>query len=79
MNRRELQDAMDKQILQTLAKGDIHWTDLCRKVLGTHASHATPSRFQSRMKYLLKKRHVARVARGIYEITDSGKRYLESL
>lgn len=79
MNRREMQDAMDKLILQTLNKGSIHWSDLCRKALGTHQTCATPSRFQSRMKYLLKKKHMERVMKGVYQITDTGKSYLESL
>ena len=70
---------MDKLILETLVKDEIHWSDLCRKVLGTHQPYATPSRFQSRMKYLLGRKHIERVVKGVYEITDSGKRYLESL
>ena len=79
MNGREMQDAMDKLILQTLNKGNIHWSDLCRKVLGNHQPCATPSRFQSRMKYLLNKKHIERVTKGVYQITDTGKSYLESL
>jgi predicted transcriptional regulator len=79
MNRREMQDAMDKLILETLNKGEIHWSDLCRKVLGAHQPCATLSRFRSRMGYLLKKGHMERVAKGVYQITESGKRYLESL
>ena len=79
MNRRELQDAADKLILQNLSKGEIHWTDLCRRVLGTRQPCATPSRFQSRMRYLLRKKHVERVMKGVYQITESGKSYLESL
>lgn len=77
--RREQQDAMDKLILQMLSKGNIHWSDLCRKVLGTHQSYATPSRFNSRMRYLVKKGHIEKVLKGVYQITGSGKRYLESL
>jgi len=79
MNRREMQDAMDKLILETLTKGEIHWSDLCRKVLGTHRPYATPSRFQSRTKYLLGRQHIEKVAKGLYQITDNGKRYLTSL
>jgi len=70
---------MDKLILETLVKGKIHWSDLCRRVLGTHQPYATPSRFQSRMKYLLARKHIERVVKGVYQIADSGKRYLESL
>ncbi|MFQ6094705.1 MAG: hypothetical protein ACE5NN_01040 [Candidatus Bathyarchaeia archaeon] len=79
MSRRQMQDAMDKLILEMLSRGVMHWSDLCRKVLGTHQPYATLSRFQNRIDYLLERGHIERVSRGIYRIKDSGRRYLESL
>lgn len=77
--RREQQDAVDKLILEMLAKGHIHWTDLEKKVLATYVPFATHGRFRGRMKYLLKTGHIVRIERGIYEITEKGMKYMISL
>lgn len=75
--RREEQDLMDKLILSMLKKGHVHWTDLEKKVLTTCHSFATRTRFDNRLRYLLKKGYVERVSRGIYRITETGEKYME--
>jgi len=79
LTRREQQDLVDKIILEILAKKEtIRWTTLEKKVLG--ASEACSShRFRLRIKYLLKKRLVERVDKGVYKITSAGRKYLEVL
>ena len=75
--RREEQDHMDKIILSMLKKGHVHWTELEKKVLTTCHSFATRTRFDNRLRYLLKKGYIERVSRGIYRITESGEKYME--
>ena len=75
--RREEQDLMDKIILKTLKKGRVRWTDLEKKVLATCHPSATRTRFDNRLRYLLKKGYVERVSRGIYRVTESGEKYME--
>ena len=80
LSRREQQDLMDKAILQTLTRTQtIRWTELEKKILGTRHLFATSQRFRSRMKYLLNKKFIKRVERGVYKITESGIKYLETL
>jgi len=75
--RREEQDLMDRIILSMLKKGHVHWTDLEKKVLATCHPSATRSRFDNRVRYLLKKGYIERVSRGIYRVTESGEKYME--
>jgi Mn-dependent DtxR family transcriptional regulator len=75
--RREEQDMMDKIILKTLKKGRVRWTDLEKKVLATCHPSATRTRFDNRLRYLLKKGYIERVSRGVYQITESGEKYME--
>ena len=75
--RREEQDIMDKIILETLKKGRVRWTDLEKKVLATCHPSATRTRFDNRLRYLLKKGYIERVSRGTYQITENGEKYME--
>jgi len=75
--RREEQDIMDRIILETLKKGCVRWTDLEKKVLATCHPSATRTRFDNRLRYLLKKGYVERVRRGTYQITENGEKYME--
>jgi len=75
--RREEQDMMDKIILKTLKRGKVHWTDMEKKVLATCHPSATRTRFDNRLRYLLKKGYIERVSRGIYQVTESGEKYME--
>jgi len=68
---------MDKIVLTMLKKGHVHWTDLEKKVLTTCYPSATRTRFDNRIRYLLKKMYIERVSRGIYKITESGEKYME--
>jgi Mn-dependent DtxR family transcriptional regulator len=75
--RREEQDAMDKIILETLKRGRVRWTDLEKKVLATCHPSATRTRFDNRLRYLLKKGYIERIRRGTYRITENGEKYME--
>ncbi|PVX24526.1 MAG: hypothetical protein CW691_07360 [Candidatus Bathyarchaeum sp.] len=75
--RREEQDMMDKVILGALRRGDVRWTALEKRVLTTCHSLATRTRFDNRLRYLLKKEYVERVCRGVYSITEKGEKYRE--
>jgi len=75
--RREEQDMMDKVILAALKSGDVRWTVLEKKVLTTCHSLATRTRFDNRLRYLLKKEYIERVSRGIYRITEKGTKYMD--
>lgn len=81
LTRREQQDLMDKTILALLARSveGVHWTDLEKKALGTCVRYATSSRFRSRMRYLLGKNFIAKIRKGVYQITEAGRKYLETL
>ena len=70
--RREEQDMLDKAILSALKRGDINWTALEKKVLTSCHSLATRTRFDNRLRYLLKKEYIERVSRGVYRITEKG-------
>ena len=74
--RREEQDLMDKVILAALKKGDVRWTALEKKVLTTCHRLATRTRFDNRLRYLLKKEYIERVSRGVYRITENGEKYM---
>jgi hypothetical protein len=75
--RREEQDRMDKVILAALKRGDLRWTVLEKKVLTTCHSLATRTRFDNRLRYLLKKEYIMRVSRGIYRISEKGTTYMD--
>ncbi|NIU38671.1 hypothetical protein GWN65_01485 [Candidatus Bathyarchaeota archaeon] len=59
-----------------LSKGHVHYTDLEKKVTATCYSFATTNTFKRQLHYLLSNSYIARIARGIYEITPKGKKYL---
>ena len=75
--RREEQDLMDRVILGVFRRGDVRWTVLEKKVLVSCRSLATRTRFDNRLRYLLKKGYVERVSRGVYRVTEKGVRYRE--
>jgi len=80
LSRREMQDLMDRAILRILVKkGLTRWTKLEKTVLSAQLPFATSQRFRSRMKYLLTRKLIEKTQRGIYKITDSGMKYLETL
>jgi len=75
--RREEQDLMDKVILTALKRGHVRWTALEKKVLTTCHHLATRTRFDNRLRYLLKKEYIERVSRGVYMITEKETKYME--
>ena len=72
----EERDILRKTILELLAKGFVHYTDLEKKVCAMCHSFATTNTFKPQLAYLLKKGFVERVSRGIYHITERGRKYL---
>jgi hypothetical protein len=75
--RREEQDRMDKVILAALKRGDLRCTVLEKKVLTTCHSLATRTRFDNRLRYLLKKEYIMRVSRGVYRISEKETKYMD--
>ena len=69
-------DVLRRTILEILEKGSVHYTDLDKKVCATCHSFATTNTFKSQLHYLLNNDYIARIARGIYQITPKGKKYL---
>ena len=69
-------DVLRKTILEILAKGCVHYTDLDKKVCATCHSFATTNTFKSQLHYLLSNGYITRIARGIYETTPKGEKYL---
>ena len=74
---REEQDLMDRAILIALKRGHVRWTVLEKKVFTTCHSLATRTRFDNRLRYLLKKKYIERVSRGVYRITEKGIKYMD--
>ena len=75
LTRREQDDLLDKTILEMVSKGHIHWSDLMKRVMATCHDWSTPGRFNARIQYLLKKKYIERVSRGIYKLTINGEKY----
>jgi len=72
-------DVLRRTILEILAKGYVHYTDLDKKVCATCHSFATTNTFKSQLHYLLSNGYIARISRGIYQITPKGEKYLALL
>ena len=69
-------DVLRRTVLEILAKGHVHYTDLDKKVCATCHSFATTNTFKSQLHYLLSNSYITRIARGVYQITPKGKKYL---
>jgi len=72
-------DILRGTILELLTKGCIHYTSLDKKVCATCHPFATTNTFKSQLHYLLINGFIIRLARGIYQITPKGKKYLDIL
>lgn len=59
------------------ANESFSWTVLEKKVLTTCHSLATRTRFDNRLRYLLKKEYIERVSRGVYRVTEKGIKYMQ--
>jgi len=73
----EERDQLCKAILQLVSKGYVHWSELHKKILGSCHPFATHATFASQLRYLLSKGFIKKESRGIYQITETGKKYLE--
>ena len=62
-------------ILETLAVGPMNWTPLTRLIL----RRSTPWKSQSTLDWLLREGYVERPQRGVYAITERGRRFLEAM
>lgn len=67
---------VSKIILGKLTKGSIRWRDLEKIVC---AESPTYPKFSAALKWLLRGGYVERPARGVYRITEKGRRFLEAL
>jgi len=72
-------DILRRTILELLTKGCLHYTDLDKKVCATCHSFATTNTFKSQLHYLLSNEYIDRIARGVYQITSKGEKYLALL
>jgi predicted transcriptional regulator len=73
-------DVLRKTILQLVAQGCVHYTDIEKKVVATCMPFATSNTFKAQFyDYLLASGYVERVSRGVYTITEKGKKLLEIL
>jgi DNA-binding PadR family transcriptional regulator len=69
-------DILRRTILELLATHCVHYTDLNKKVCASCHTFATTNTFRSQLRYLLNNHCIARISRGIYQITPKGKNYL---
>lgn len=60
-------------ILKTLTKGPMNWTPLIKLIL----KGSTPWKAQSTLEWFVRKGYIERPERGIYIITEKGRRFLE--
>jgi len=72
-------DILRRTILELLIKGNVHYTELDKKVCATGHSFATTNTFRSQFLYLLNNGYIDRIARGVYKMTQRGERYLSLL
>ena len=77
MNADMKRDILRNTILDLLVKGCVHYTDLDKKVCATCYPFATTNTFKSQLQYLLSNNYIGRKARGIYQLTLKGKKYLD--
>ena len=69
-------DILRRTILELLTKGNVHYTELDKKVCATYYSFATPNTFKPQLQYLLYNGFIERISRGVYKITNKGENYL---
>ena len=69
-------DILRKTILTLLTKGNVHYTNLDKKVCTTCYPFATNNTFKSQLHYLITNGYINRISRGVYEITTKGEKYL---
>ena len=60
-------------ILKALTKSSLNWTPLTKLIL----KWSTPWKAQSTLEWLVREGYIERPERGVYKITEKGKRFLE--
>jgi len=73
-------DSLRKTILDIVAKGHIHYTDIEKKAIATCMPFVTANTFKTQFyDYLLANGYIKRVTRGVYTISERGQKLLEIL
>ena len=72
-------DILRRTVLELLSNGNMHYTELEKKVSTSCYQFATTNTFKSQLHYLKSNGYVTRISRGIYNITAKGKKYLHLL
>jgi DNA-binding PadR family transcriptional regulator len=72
-------DQLRKSVLELLAKSDLHYTDLEKKICIMCYQFATSNTFKTQLRYLIENDYINRISRGIYRITTKGNNYLNLL
>jgi len=72
-------DILRKIILEQLTKSNVHYTDLDKKICARPYPFATTNTFKSQLHYLLRNNYIEKPSRGVYKISDKGKKYLTLL
>jgi len=73
-------DVLRKTILELVKKGAIHYTDIEKKAIATCMPFVTANTFRTQFyDYLVKNGYIQRVSRGVFKITEKGKKLLEIL
>ena len=62
-------------ILKALTNCSLNWTPLTRLIL----KWSTPWKAQSTLEWLLRDGYIERPKRGVYMITEKGRRFLEAI
>ena len=79
MNADMKRDILRKIVLGQLTKSNVNYTDLDKKICATSYPFATTNTFKSQLHYLLRNNYIEKPSRGIYKISDKGKKYLTLL
>ena len=70
-------DILRKMILELLAKGHTHYTDIEKKAVASCMSFVTSNTFRRQFYgYLLENGYIQRISRGIFTITEKGRKLL---
>jgi len=73
-------DALRKCVLELLQKGSSHYTWIEKKTIATCKPFMTVNTFRKQFyDYLLPHGYVKRQSRGVYAITDKGRKLLDIL
>jgi DNA-binding PadR family transcriptional regulator len=69
-------DILRRKLLELLSKDIVRYTALEKEINALGLSFATSNTFKSQLHYLLNNGYIFRASRGVYKITQKGKKYL---